>query len=201
MSIAEKLLAAAENVPLVFESGKAANQAEVDKKIYVGTAYFSDTNSMTVSLPFVPDKMMVFSMAALTMSSPLTYYILTFDRTSFAERCAQMSILDDSLSPYSARILTTSRDKYFKVDENGVTFVPPQSDVWASSLWIGGAPYTVSAYRSGKSDKELLKEQIDVLSEGGGSVTFLQSRVNETVTDEEWATLIATKPNWTINLV
>lgn len=185
----------------VFGAGGAAKDSEWRERVYVGEVGFADTNGITVELPFVPDKLCVISFDALTMSTPYTYYLLAFDRAAFAQRCAQMSLLNDSLSIQSAGLANATRDTYFTVTDNGVTFTPPQSSFFATSLWRSGAKYFVMAYRSGKTDRQLLEEEIAALPADGDSVTFSQKRVLETVTEAEWETLIAAKPNWSFNLV
>lgn len=56
---------------------------------------------------------------------------------------------------------------------------------------------------STKLDKDSLTSIINALSmtTSGLTVTLSKTAVNTAFTDTEWATLIATKPNWTINLV
>ena len=59
------------------------------------------------------------------------------------------------------------------------------------------------ATRSEKSERERLYSEINALGEGGGSITFSEKRVYETVSQEEWEALIAPKREcgWTFVLV
>ena len=51
------------------------------------------------------------------------------------------------------------------------------------------------------TDKDALAREINALPDDeSGTVTFVGSRVSAAVTDDEWATLIAAKPNWTFTL-
>lgn len=203
MSLAEKIIAAASNVPLVFAAGESAANAEWQSKFYVGYADFADTNGITVELPFVPDRLFVASLDALVMSTPLTYSMLTFDRTSFSERCATMNLVDGGLTARFAFIGNATRDTYFKVDGCRVTFTPPKSSYYGTSLWRSGAKYLVLAARSEKSERERLYCEVNALGEGGGSITFSEKRVYETVAQDEWEALIAPKREcgWTFVLV
>lgn len=189
-------------IPDVFGAGEGKKDSEWRDKVYVDTVSFNDTNGITVSLPFVPDRFCVISYEALAMSTPYTYYLLVFDRASFAQRCAQMGIVGETLSLTSAALNNATRDTYFTVSENSVIFTPPQSSYWKTSLWRKGADYFVFAYRSGKSDRQLLEEEIAALPAGGGSVVFSGKRVFETVSEAEWESIIAParESGWTFAL-
>lgn len=60
----------------------------------------------------------------------------------------------------------------------------------------------IDLHWSTKLSKESIESFINALSttKTGKSITFSQTARNNAFTDEEWATLISTKPNWTISL-
>lgn len=68
------------------------------------------------------------------------------------------------------------------------------------------APNTIKSNISFSTDKLLSYETIQSIIGGlentvsGKTLTLHKTAVNNAFTDEEWATLIATKPNWTISL-
>ena len=194
----EKIAAA---IPAVFGAGEAQRDKAWRERVYVSETSFNDTNGITVELPFVPDKLCIISFDAFTMSTASTYYVLLFDRASFSQRCALQGVVDDTLTVRTATLSNSTRDNYFAVSGGTVTFTPAQSFYWQTGLWRSNAKYAILAYTSGKSDRQLLEEEIAALPEGGGTVTFSQARVLETVTETEWEELITAKGNWTFNLV
>ena len=52
-----------------------------------------------------------------------------------------------------------------------------------------------------RTDKEILTDFVSGLADAGGTVTLSQEAINAAVTDDEWAALLATKPNWTFTLI
>ena len=203
MSLADKLLQVANYVPLVFEAGASVKDAEWRHKVYVGYADFNNTNGIEVSLPFVPDRLLVASVDAAVLSTPLSYSMLTFDRTSFSAQCAVMNLVDQNLTARFAFIGNATRDNFFKVEGSRVSFTPPTSSYYGTSVWRSGAKYLVLAYRSDKSDKERLISEVAALGSSGGSITFSKKRVFEVVTPTEWEDLIKPKRDmgWTFTLV
>ena len=201
MSLADKLLQVANNMPLVFGAGEAKSDKAWRERVYVTEVEMSDTNSIDIELPFIPDRLCLFSFDAKAMSTALTYYTLTFDRVSFSQRCAVMGTIGDNLAINTAGLNNSTRDNYFTVSENGVKFAPPQSSYWKTSLWRSGHKYKLVAIRTGKTDREMLEEEVAALPNVSSSISFSQKRVLETVTAEEWAAIIATKPNVTFAFV
>jgi hypothetical protein len=201
MTVAEKLTEIADNMPLVYAAGAAEREKELAQKYYIGEIEGKDSNTLTLDLPFLPDSVSVCTFGALAMSTGLTYNMFTLNRRAFGKRVAAMGLLDGSLTNRFAAINMSAADNYIAVDGNRILFTPPQSSYYATSLWRSGVRYLVTAVRSDKSDTELLAEEIAELSDEGGSITFSEKRIGETVSDEEWAELIAAKPNWTFELI
>ena len=203
MSIADKILALKDDFDNVFAAGERAKDAEWQSKVYTGYTSFNDTNSITVELPFMPDRLFIASLDALVMSTPLTYSMLTFDRSSFSDKCAVMNLVDGNLTARFAFISNETRDTFFTVNGNSVTFTPPQSSYYGTSVWRSGAKYLVLAYCSGKTDKERLISEVAALGSGGGSIAFSKNRVMEVLTPTEWEELIAPKRamGWTFALI
>ena len=52
-----------------------------------------------------------------------------------------------------------------------------------------------------RTDKEILTDFVSGLADAGGTVTLSQAAIDAAVTDDEWAALLATKPNWTFTLI
>lgn len=198
-AIADAIRGLVGGTDLLSLDGMAESVSDYASRVCIKEVSFSDTNSITVPLPFKAEKVLIFSFNALNTSTPSTYLSVLFDNVSFSDRCATMSVSDSNKSVRNIVIGITSRTKYFAVSDSEFTLTPSQSSYWATSLWRGGK-YLVVAYRSGKSERELLEAQIADLSDEGGEITFSQERVLEVVTEEEWQTLIATKPNWTFTL-
>ena len=204
MSIAEKITTIAENLPRVFEAGENNVYAT---KFCTATVQGSGTNILEIDCPFNPDFIRLESwhphiIDALPHNSVINW---SANRRGFGRRLG-IRIYNNNdggrifqLFGVQGSLFTTC----FLYDEERKKLVVTSSVAEGHEILFPdyidyifvGAKYT------DKTDYELLKELISTLPAAGGSMMLSQDRINETVSAEEWALLIADKPNWTFTWI
>ena len=201
MTIADKLLTLKDDFDRVFEAGKAKGDAAWADKVYVDTVRFDERNNFTLSLPFVPDTVYLFCYDALVLSTPLSYNMILYER-SFGKYGAQIGYVNSGLTLSVVSMQNKSVGSYFVFGNGSLTYVTPAVADLQQSLFKD-RPYFVFAYRTGLSERELLQNEVDSLGSGGGSVSFSQKRVLDTVSEAEWKSMIAAKQSvgWTFTLI
>ena len=201
MAVSDKLLTLKADFDRVFEAGKAEGDKAWADKVYVGTVRFDERNNFTLSLPFVPDKVLICTYDALALSTPLSYSMILYER-SFGKYGAQLGYVNSGLTLSVVSIQNKSVGSYFAFENGSMTYITPAVADLQQSLFKD-RPYFVFAYRTGQSDRELLQNEVDSLGSGGGSVSFSQKRVLDTVSEAEWMSMIAAKQSegWTFTLI
>lgn len=193
MSIADQLLEVANNIPLVFEAGEKKHIMRYSSVLVVG----NDTGALQFNCPFEPDYIVVTAHGATAQSASNTVVFALFDRRAFARvggffRTRQGGTYKNNASS------TETGYAYFAC-ENGICTVSPPSSY--NVTFGNDTQYICAAVKyTDKTDKELLTEEISLLADTGAALEYSKLRINETLTDAEWQTLIATKPNRTFTL-
>ena len=194
MSVADKLLTVANNVSRVFAAGEAKHTARYAAAIAVGDG----TRFMSFAVPFEADLFCVAAHGAEALSNSNSVLQLVFDSRAFAKRGGCYRILQDG-APSGGYFSSATGGNYFKVADGICTVEAPAS---LGVNFINGTQYACTAVKyTDKSDGELLEEEIALLSDTGEVLEYSSARVLSTVTEEEWQTLIANKPNRTFTLV
>ena len=197
MSIADKLSEVAKNVQKVFEAGESKH------KMRYATAFVTGDGTNTVSwdCPFEPDVMYVTVNGAEGNFTPKSILFMTFDFRAFARYGGHYRFLDAAGTRMQGNMSSGSGRNYFKY-ANGkceVTLPVTQS---TEAYYNENSRYVCAAVKyTDKSDGELLCEEIAQLADTGEVLQYSKARINATVSDAEWQTLIANKPNRTFTLV
>ena len=193
MSVAEKILLLKEDFDNVFAAGEGKHTSRYSVTLAVGDG----TNSVTFSVPFEPDCIFVTTHGADATASDNSVLQMVFDKRAFARYGGMYRVRRDGANTQGAMASATGGN-YFRWADGVCTVEAPSS---LGVNYTSGAQYVCTAVKyTDKSDKDLLSEEIQSLADSGETLSYSQKRINETVTDAEWQTLIALKPNRTFTL-
>ena len=219
MSIAEKLVKIAENEQAVFEAGKAeapTRYCETLSNVFYG-AIFPEEYNFELRVEKVVPLYMAFRDAKNLKTLKIVANIVgdeKYDFGYFAMSCRDLETID--FTQYNTR--PSSLDYAFFNDTKlkNILGVFDCTDCIRFSntfLYCAGleeirfVENTIKEVISFESCKKLSKSSITSVinalsdTEVGKTATFSQAAKESAFTAEEWATLIGTKPNWTISLV
>lgn len=211
MNISEKLIKIAENEQRVYDTGKAegieqGKQAEYDafwnafqvngtRTTYTSAfanSYWSG-DAYNPKYPITPTSnngaMQIFAWntAIEDIKVPVTIYDDVSNLFTYNYKLKRIPKL--IIAPKGLTKMSGAFDYCNELEELNVE----------GTINIGG----INLQWSTKLSKASIESVINALSTttSGLSVTFSKTAKATAFTDDEWATLIATKPNWTINLV
>ncbi len=204
MSIADKLIEIAGNVPRVFAAGKTAEAARCAAKHYTEVKKGDGTNKFSVDCGFEPDLFMVFSTAGYPMTVANVINMLYQDFRGMGKHSAYRRNTDANGDQSNATIKTSAAVRFFPREGGVVSYDGSQSTSAVSQGYIFDANtyYTAVCVKyTDKTDAEIITDLVNALPDSGGSVEFAEIKVNGAFSEEEWQTLIATKPNWTFVMV
>lgn len=202
MSIAEKLQTIAENEQTVFEAGK---KSEYDR---FWDAYQKNGNLYFYENSFAGDgwhdgtykpKYPIIGKWGGGLNNTFAYCYIT---DTLVPIYVDTTITTLRLTFNTARELKTIREIHItEVTSFDGTFNGLEK--LENITFVGTIGYGLNFQWSTKLSKASIENIISCLSANtsGLTVTLSQTAVNTAFTDNEWATLIATKPNWTISLV
>lgn len=193
MSIADKLTTIAENEQKVYEAGEKKHTSRYATAFVVGDG----TKNISFDCPFEPDYIVVQYHGADASSATASLTAMQFDRRSFAVNGGFYSVRLTSKN-YIGTVGSATGKTYFKWADGICEVIIPST---LNVTYIDGCQYICIAVKyTDKGDRELLEEEVRLLADTGDTVEYSKTRVNDTVTDAEWQTLIATKPNRTFTL-
>lgn len=202
------------SIPIKVKSGKATKLLTAGKycdrdvvvttdcveKHFVHNFVGDGSDTATFHLPFEPDEIQVFGFDPTVIN---TGYLMAFsyDLRAFGI-CAGYVYYGNSKGGATATIFSDAKAKLrYSRTEDGTATV---KGIGASNAVVNfgaGFPYTVAAVKYvDKSDKERITDFVNRLT-GSGTASLQQAKVNAAFTDDEWAALIATKPNWTFTMI
>lgn len=194
MSIGDKLLKVASNVTRVFAAGESKHLLRYFTDIKVGDS----TNTMSFDMPFEPDAVLVVAHGADAVTTYNAVRQMFADFRSFWKSRGIYIVRQNGTFKFG-NISSATLNNYFRIADGVCTVEVPAA---LGVPYANGAQYIVVAVKyTDKSDKELLEEEIALLADTGSTIEYSNARVLEAVTEEEWQTLIATKPNRTFTLV
>ena len=219
MSIAEKLVKIAENEQAVFEAGKAeapTRYCETLSNVFYG-AIFPEEYNFELRVEKVVPLYMAFRDAKNLKTLKIVANIVgdeKYDFGYFAMSCRDLETVD--LTQYNAVPLSLDYAFFNDTKLKNILGVFDCTDCIRFSntfLYCAGLEEirfvvnTIKEVISFESCKKLSKSSITSVinalsdTEVGKTATFSQVAKESAFTAEEWATLIGTKPNWTISLV
>lgn len=194
MSIADKLITVAENLPKVFEAGEKKHKMRYAVSLGVGDG----TNEISFDCPFEPDCVTVSTHGAEAVSAANSVRQMSFDLRSFA-RYGGIYLIRRSGANINGNFSSGTGKDYFQWANGTCTVIVPQE---LNVGYLVGAQYICTAVKyTDKSDRELLEDEIMSLAETGEELLYSKTKVNETLSDTEWQLLIANKPKRTFTLI
>ena len=182
-------------IPEVFAAGFGAGEAAQKAVCFQTTVLGSGTQYLSLEIPFEPDYFTVLAFNPYPTTVPYSEIALGtfYTYIGLAVYIKSANALSPSRLTHETRKLFTYEDGVFTVNAGTQSNIP--------NIWRTGTYYKVCAVKRMLTDKDALAREINALPDDeSGTVTFVGSRVSAAVTDDEWATLIATKPNWTFTL-
>ena len=223
MSIADKLTTIAENEQKVFEAGRQAEYDEFWETFQNKGAKtnYNDAFKGWYSACFKPKYFVVTSAQNMFQNASMigNEYIkrldfsqcVNFIQAFYSCSVEELGIIDASntVKGYGFTSIFASATKLSKIekfifpkDSNVAYNTPFLNCNRLTDITIGGTIHKTISFSSSPLSKESIESIINALSSSASSQTLtLKQTAKETAfTDEEWATLIATKPNWTISL-
>ena len=197
MSLAEKITAIAENVPKVYEAGKQAEydrywdikQDNGNKQFYSYAFYYWENEIYNPKYP-------IYCKGSNTANQ-------TFRYAKILDTKVDITIYSNN-STYVFAESEIQTIKKLKVTKDTSFLNWFMSAYNIKNLTIEGIiANDFDIHWSTKLSKASITNIISVLSSSvsGKTVTISNTAKNNAFTDEEWQTLVATKPNWTIVLV
>lgn len=214
MNVAEKLQTIAENAPKVFEAGKKSQYDEFwddfqmngNRRDYNWAFYSRWRLGGWSNKTFQPKYPIICDGGANANADTMACRAMCYGMYNFDGEIKQAIILRNT------NVFSTFEDfPYLKAIHDltleNITYAyrPFTNNIDLETLNIKGeiAVNGFSWQWSTKLNKESIQKIIGILSTttSGLTITLSKTAVNNAFTDAEWATLIATKPNWTISLV
>ena len=200
MSIAEKLITIAENESKVYEAGLDKGAEICSAKHLVYNFVGDGSGSVSFHVPFEPDAVHIIGFDPTYTKTPYAIGLFCYDRRAFGTMAGAALYGNASGASTTVNYSTTSALNRYSRTEDGVVTIGNIS----SSLSLEFSPgyvYTAIAVKyTEQTDKERITAFVSGLT-GSGTVTLNRAKVNAAFTDDEWATLIATKPNWTFTWI
>ena len=184
----------------VYEVGVYEEHTRCVEKHFATTIMGNGQTSISFHVPFEPDFIsIVCNDPDIVAANPPLVNAVYFDLRSFSRMGGMCVVGRSTLVTNTA---TQSQDiwkRYSRADDGTITI----KDIAGSYIgsFKANRPYLVCAIKYvEQTDKERITEYIRSL-DGSGSTVINQAKVNAAFTDEEWAALIAEKPNWTFTLM
>ncbi|MBQ6892640.1 MAG: hypothetical protein IJN48_00395 [Clostridia bacterium] len=184
----------------VFAAGEAVSDEKHNALYKVDMKQGSGTGTMEFDCPFEPDAVYIATWSPLFANTENMFHFCLADFRSFARQSGFLKYFTTSI--LTSMISSSSLGNILKYENNKLAFVAPSS--LSSVTFRDCVNYVFIAVKyTDKDDYTLLAEEVALLPSGGGSVTFSEKRINETVTEEEWEEMIAParEAGWTISLV
>ena len=167
---------------------------------FVTTVYGNGTDKLTVHVPIAPDGFFLFCTDPILRTQDHLVSFFTADLGTLGYICAVSQCSNGGVLFNMAMTNSSVFNRYSR-DENGTVTLQNISAKSGYGIFGAGLEYTVVAVKCGnKTDKQRFTELVERL-EGSGTIQVWGDKVHAAFTDEQWAALRATKPNWTFEEV
>lgn len=180
-----------------YDGGMAQGQAACAAQHFVHTFVGDGGTTVTMNIPFEPDKLIVFNLNPLVQTRAKEIALLVADLSAFG-RYAAIAALGSGTALNNAVYSTKSvLSRYSRQADGTVTLNNILTSATDIGVFTAGQTFVVLAIKHiEQTDKERIADFVNGLI-GSGTVTLNQARVNGAFSEGEWAALIAAKPNWT----
>lgn len=158
------------------------------------------SNSVSFYVPFEPDAVWIIGFDPTYNKAPYALGSFCYDRRAFgfAAGIVQYGLASGS-STSQAMTTKTALNRYSRTEDGTITI----SNLHSTSpvVFYSGYVYTVVAVKyTEQTDTERITDFVNQL-ENSGTVTLNQAKVEAAFTEDQWAALIATKPDWTFTWI
>lgn len=179
----------------------AAHESGCIAKHFVTTIEGNGEESLSFHVPFEPDALLVINYDTLNRYTNYTVQAFIADLRALGLLAGNSFTSRSTGAPYVMTMTTTSLLTRYSRAEDGTVTLRNISAVTGYGRFAQGVNYSVTAVKyTDKTDKELFTDLVNRL-EGSGTVEVCQAKAEAAFTDEEWQSLIATKPDWTFTFV
>ena len=161
----------------------------------------SGTGSVSFYVPFEPDALCITGFDPTFSKKPYALGSFVADLRAFGQAAGNTAYGNASSGAMTNAAFTTTSvlNRYSRTEDGTVTI----QNISSSVAVVFDASYTYTAVAvkyAEQTDKERITDFVNGLT-GSGTVTLNQAKVSAAFTDDEWAALITTKPNWTFNWI
>jgi len=159
------------------------------------------TPSVSFYCPFEPDAVQVIGFDPLASDTQDALMLFCFDNRAFGMPGGFTMKANPASNAITYFSMGTKRipERYSRT-QDGVVTIHDVGKTGDTVIFAEGFVYTVVLVKyTEQTDAERIAAFVDRLS-GSGTVTLNQAKVTAAYTDDEWAALIAAKPNWTFVL-
>lgn len=167
---------------------------------YAAAVTGDNTDSLSVKLPFEPDVVQVVCTDPRLIYHDNAVAFFTADLHGLGLAAGQFQFVRSG-GVYGIAMTTTTVLTRVFWQEDGILTVTGINDGEKTCLFTQGLQYQITATKlTDKTYRQRYEEFVESLT-GSGTAQVCKTKVYETFTAEEWAALIATKPNWTFQEV
>ncbi len=188
-------------IPSVYGAGETAKESEWAKKFYKAFVRGTDSATISLELPFVPDYITIIPTEPCATVTNYTFLGMLRDLKTFARIGGNVLHRETSNSAKFNLLNNNTVNNYIRLDGKTVTFTPASASAFDGVLWRSECLYTVIAanYTDGEDDRALLERYVLSLPSSGGSVTISSRRLEETgMSIAEFEAFVKEKcPTWT----
>lgn len=187
-------------IPGVYAAGEAAEAARCAAKHYVAVIEGNGETSISFHVPFEPDFLVVmcYNPRAWGGGGGTLVGQFVYDIRAFGMVSAQAVVYQSDGGKSQLMTPSSVLSRYSRAEDGTITLENVGS---TTGSFAAGMGYIVTAGKyTDRTDKELITEFVRSLG-GSGSVSINQAKVDTAFTSEEWAALIAEKPDWTFSMV
>lgn len=183
-----------------YDQGLEAGTAICAAKHFVCNFVGDGSGSASFYVPFEPDVVQIIGFDPTYNKTPYALGSFCYDQRAFGFAAGFMQYgMATGASASQAMTTKTALNRYSRTEDGIITI----SNLHSSSpvVFYPNYSYTVVAVKyTDQTDKERITDYVNRLA-GSGTVTLNQTKVAAAFTDDEWAVLIATKPNWTFTWI
>ena len=191
--------AIAEKIDEVYDAGLGEGAAICAAKHYTYNFIGDGSGSVSFPVPFEPDAVEIIGFDPIFASRTNSLLMFTGDRRSLGQLSGFLQYAKGNGGISNAALAYAALSNRCSWAEGILTF----KDVAGSTaVTFGkGCAYTAIVVKyTDQTDKERITDFVNNLT-GSGTASLQKAKVEAAFTDNEWATLISTKPNWTFTLI
>ena len=182
-------------------AGYEKGLAECAAKHFVHNFVGDGSGSVSVHIPFEPDKIFIINLNPLVQMHENEIAFLSADLRAFGRYSGLFSLGLGSSLGYAVYTTKSFPGARYSRDEDGtITLTGLNTTANNYGVFTNGATFLLVAVKHlDQTDKELITEFVESLT-GSGTVEINKAKVDANFTSAEWSALIATKPSWTFTM-